>query len=333
MAYINTEFKGSFKQGATTSLHLKVTEFDGTPIDPYQITVTITGPSEDISSGDQVSSGIPFKADRGFYIYTWEIAEDEVVGTYIVDWRYVIDEIVMHEFQNVVVTAGDVQPPLFYTERMIAFRAALEHHIVCAQSVPVYYEQSKTTYDNKTFKFSFKDWNQTAGARVYRNNILISSGIEVDYFSGKVSFDDALLPQEQINVDYNFRWFDDDELNRFLLNALQTVNIYPPHSGYTLENIPDRYTPIVLYGAAKDALRQLMMCIQFQQPAQVFGGPEQAQNAFKAFDTLKQNYEKDWEKLLEQKKLGPYPSIMSIVTPEYTLPGGRSRWFRMLFKS
>ena len=47
---------------------------------------------------------------------------------------------------------------------------------------------------------------------------------------------------------------------------------------------------------------------------------------------MKKNYEGDWEKLVEQKKLGPYPSSKLIVTPEYTLPGGRSRWFRYLFK-
>jgi hypothetical protein len=87
-----------------------------------------------------------------------------------------------------------------------------------------------------------------------------------------------------------------------------------------------------LYGAAKDALRQLMLCVNFQQPAQVFGGPEQAAKAFANFDTLKQNYEKDAEKLLEQKKLGPYPKSRMVVTPEFTLPGGRSRWFRYLFK-
>jgi hypothetical protein len=90
--------------------------------------------------------------------------------------------------------------------------------------------------------------------------------------------------------------------------------------------------PALLYGAVKDALRNLLMCLNWQQPAQVFGGTEQAQKAFSNFETLKQNYEKDWEKLVEQKKFGPYPKTLCVVTPEYTLPGGRSRWFRYLFK-
>ena len=38
-------------------------------------------------------------------------------------------------------------------------------------------------------------------------------------------------------------------------------------------------------------------------------------------------------KLYEQKKYGPYVGLTKTVTaPEFTLPGGRSRWFRYLFK-
>ncbi len=327
-----TDFRGTFRQGDTITVHLKITTFDGTAIDPYQITTTITGPTEDVSGGDQTSTGTPYKADTGFYVYEWEIDADQAVGTYLISWEYIVDGEEKTELQNVVVTE-DLTPPAFYTGRMVAWRDALGYHLSCAQSIPVYNEQARPSYDDKTFNFSFKNWNTSAGSRVYRNGKIINTGLEINPINGTVIFDEELLPQEQINVDYNFKWFDDDALHRFLENAVQAVNIYPPHSDYNLENVPSRYVPMILYGAAKDALRQLMMCLQFQQPAQIFGGPKEAQNAFKAFDTLKQNYEKDWEKLTEQKKLGPYPSTMTIITPEYTLPGGRSRWFRMLFKS
>jgi hypothetical protein len=333
------DYAGSFKQGGVAILKLRITTFDGTPIDPYQITTTISGPTQ---AGDQdpsqagaqypnVETGIPFQADRGYYIYTWNIPPNTTTGTYVVDWEYFVDEIERHEYQNLMVTAA-VAAPYFYTERWVAFRTALDIHLSCAQSIPVYYEQARPSYDLRSYHFSFPEWNQSPGARVYRNGELVSSGLEVDYFNGKINFSTALMPQETVNVDYNFRWFSEEELNRFILNALQSMNTYPPHSGYTVENIPDRFTPAVLYGAAKDALRQLMLCVNFQQPAQVFGGPEQAAKAFANFDTLKQNYEKDAEKLLEQKKLGPYPKSRMVVTPEFTLPGGRSRWFRYLFK-
>ena len=74
------------------------------------------------------------------------------------------------------------------------------------------------------------------------------------------------------------------------------------------------------------------MCLNFQEPALVFGGTDKAQQAFSNFESLKQNYEKDWDKMVDNKKFGPYPSGFNVSTPEYTLPGGRSRWFRYLFK-
>ena len=326
------DYKGTFRQGDTATLFLKITAFNGMPIDPSSIECTITGPSETESISTIDSSGTPFNADQGFYIYEWGISDTTPTGTYSVDWEYVIDGEEGHEYQSFVVTDGDIAEPAAYSARVMAFRAALEHHICCAQSIPVYYEQSKPSYDNTSYSFTFKNWNQSAGAKIYRNGKLVSSGLEVDYFNGKITFNDALLEQETINVDYNFRWFTDDDLTRFLNNAVQTVNLYPPASGYSLDNVPDRFIPIVLYGAAKDALRQLMFCLMYQQPQQVFGGPDASQKAFQSFEALKQNYEKDWEKLLEQKKYGPYPSSRAIVTPEYTLPGGRSRWFRYLFK-
>lgn len=327
-----TDTRGTFRQGETVNLYLKIVELGGSPVDPYSIICTISGPTEDDSLTQTVSSGIPFKADTGFYIYSWDIEADENVGTYTADWEYVVDSIEKHEYQNVVVTDGEISAPYFYTEQWMAFRTALEHHIVCAQSIPIFFEQAQKSYDNAVYQFTFKNWNQTAGARVYRNEILVSSGVKIDYLNGKITFSNTLLPQEQVNIDYNFRWFDDEALNRFLLNALQSLNNFAPHSGYNLENLPGRYTTVILYGAAKDALRQMMSCLQFQQPAMIFGGTENAQKAFSNFETLKQNYSNDWEKLIEEKKKGPYPTTRMIVTPEYTLPGGRSRWFRYLFK-
>jgi len=134
-------------------------------------------------------------------------------------------------------------------------------------------------------------------------------------------------------MDYDFRWFSDEELDCFLNNALMSFNSYPPVRSYSLENVPAIHMPAILYGAAKDALRQMMMCLQFQEAQQVFGGPEAAKNAFSNIETLKQNYEKDWDKLTEVKKYGRYPRMSVMLVPEYTLPGGRSRWFRYLFKN
>ena len=332
-------FRGTFKQGSIADLLIKITDFDGNPINPSSITCEIVGPIEEPSNdptNDEtiVDSSSPFKIADGYYVHSWDIATDQTVGTYNVTWAYIANGIEQTELQSVVIVDSQTNavPSSFYTERLIAFREALEHHLACAQTIPVYFEQSKPSRDSSTFEFSFDDWNQSAGVKIYKNDNIVTSGAEIDYFKGEVIFDTALLPQDVVIADYNFKWFSEEELTRFLVNSLNTINVFPPHSGYNLDTLPDRHTPALLYGAAKDALRQLMMCLQFQQPAQVFGGLESAQKAFGNFETLKQNYEKDWEKLVEQKKFGPYPKTRVTSTPEFTLPGGRSRWFRYLFK-
>jgi hypothetical protein len=321
-------YRGTFRQGSIADLLLKITEFDGTPIDPSSIQASITGPVEgpSIDGDNVVDSSEPFKVESGYYVYSWDIASDQAIGNYNITWTYIVDGSAQYEYQTVTIveSAANAEPSPFYTERLIAMREALSYHLACAQNIPVYFEQAKPSRDNTSFEFSFNDWNQSPGVKIYRNENIINEDAEVDYFNGSVTFDTQLLPQETVNADYNFSWFNEEELTRFLVNALQTINTFPPHSGFTLDSLPDRYFPALLYGAAKDALRNLMMCLQFQQPAQVFGGTEQAQKAFSNFETLKQNYEKDWEKLVEQKKFGPYPATLIISTPEYTLPGGRS---------
>ncbi len=323
-----TSFSGNYVQGAGATLMIKITNFDGIPVDAEDMSITIYD-----TDGVAITLGnnIPEHVDTGYYVYDWNMADDLPIGDYVIHWDYTVDDLEKAEVQYATVAEKDVDT-YWFSGRRLDFRYALEHHLTCAQSIPIYYEQAKPTRDNKIFRFTFPRWNQSTGVNIYRNGLIVNSGAEVDYFKGSVTFDTALTSHDTINADYNFRWFTDEELNRFLVNALQTVNTFAPHSGYSLDTVPDRYIPAVLYGAAKDALRHLMMCIQFQQPAQIFGGLENAQKAFANFETLKQNYSSDWEKILEQKKFGPYPVTRMVVTPEYTLPGGRSRWFRYLFK-
>ena len=75
------------------------------------------------------------------------------------------------------------------------------------------------------------------------------------------------------------------------------------------------------------------MDLHFQEPAKVFGGMDRADKLMGSFDTLKKNIEEDLNNWYEQKKFGPYLGLTkTYTTPEFTLPGGRSRWFRYLFK-
>ena len=85
--------------------------------------------------------------------------------------------------------------------------------------------------------------------------------------------------------------------------------------------------------AAVFIMQRWMTDILFQEPAKIFGGLDRANEIFAHMNELKKNYEDRLDKMLEQKKNFPYLGLTKTVTvPEFTLPGGRSRWFRYLFK-
>jgi len=325
-----TDKKGRFLQNDWGLVMLAITDSHGNATDAEEITIQIYQGSDIVA----FDSSVPMQVDDGNYVFEWIIDEDQAIGTYTVDWMFTINDVDYVETQTVIVhtSSADSGATILYNERLIAFREGLEKLILCAQQIPVYFEQSKPSFDRKKFSFTYGKWNQSQRVKVYRNKKIITEGVTVNYFKGDITFDNKLLPQDIVNVDYDFRWFSDGELDLFLNNAVMAFNSFPPVQGFNILSIPSIHMPAILYGAAKDALRQMMMCLQFQEPQLVFGGPDRAQQVFGNMETLKQNYEKDWDKLTEVKKYGAYPKMQMVVVPEYTLPGGRSRWFRYLFK-
>ncbi len=145
--------------------------------------------------------------------------------------------------------------------------------------------------------------------------------------------DSEQLEQDQIHVTCVFRFFSDDELDLFLLNGLNAFNIFPPHTGHmSFGTIPQHYVPPVLYGAAVDAIRTFMQALIWPKNRALFETHEGADKAFEQYNTIKENYEKQWQTLSEQKKLFPYAGLHALVLQSmYNIPGGRARFFRYLF--
>lgn len=324
------DYRGTFEQNETSTLFLRITTFEGQPTDPSSISLSITN-----NANEEIIEGTPEKIVDGFYIFDWNIPADQEIGTYTATWSYTVNGESFQEVQQFNVAGdGEVSLHSLYSDRLVSIRMALTVHLHCAQAIPVYNEQGVIESDKRTVTFNFPRWNQNIRTRIFLNEKPVTEGVIIDYFRGKVIFDSILTDYDTVTSDYNFRWFDDADLDRFLQNAISIVNSYPPVGGYNLYNAPDRFIPHILYGAAKDAIRHLLLCLQFQEPQEVFGGPERAQTAFQQLETLKKNFEDEFKSLLEQKKYGPYKGLTKlIVTPEFTLPGGRSRWFRYLFGS
>lgn len=319
---------GNFSQGTVNNIFLKLTDIDGFARSAEGVTITITHEGSSTVVVDAVSTTTV--AD-GYYFYEWNVASDALIGSYSIEWSYGYDGSSYTALQSAVISEMPEDNSMYYGV-VADLRTALEFHIRPVMNIPVYFEQARPSRDRQNFKFTFPRWNQGAGVRIYLNKEIVQAGIGVDYFLGRVTFAEPLTEYDTVYADYNFRWFDDRQLVRFLNNGLSRFNYYPPYSNYALTTMPTRAVLPTIYGAAVDALREIMLSLSLQEPAFVFGGPEKAGNIHGQLDTLKKNYEDELQKMLEQKKFGPYAGLTRmIVVPEYTLPGGRSRWFRYMF--
>jgi hypothetical protein len=322
----STDNQGTFAQGTSNSLFLRLTSLDSRPVEASSVKVSIVDPE----SNTVVDLDGAITVATGYYAYVWSIPRTSPPGQYSLTWSYDDGYGEKTITQNIVVSERPDMESIYFGQ-IRDLIVALEYHIRPTMNIPVYFEQGRPSKDNTTFRFTFPRWNQSAGVRIYRNQQVVEDGFTADYFRGSVTFDVPMSSYDIVNADYNFRWFSDDQLYRFLSNALAKFNFYPPRSHHSLVSVSLDAIPAVLYGAAADAIREIMLSLSFQEPQLVFGGAEKASNMASSLDTLKKNYEESVKGFLEAKKLGPYPKTRAIVVPEYTLPGGRSRWFRYIF--
>lgn len=324
----SASFRGVFRQGNLATVILRIIELDGTPRDPEEISYNIVEAS---TSTVIIPTGVAEKVKTGLYVFDWCIPNDADIGQYIITWNYVLDGDPGTAVQNVVVGSNSPDTS-YYSGRLLLFRQSLALMIDAAMTVPVYDQQAKPSRDFQTYYFSKGNWNPTEGTMIYLNGNIQSENFTINYDAGSVTFANPLTDADVVRASYNFQWFTDEQLDRFLANAIHVYNSYAPFTYYNIGTIPDRTIATVLYGAAIDAIRNIMFNISFKEPAKYFGSEERAKEVQSGLNELKKNYEETWKNLLEQKKNFPYRGLhKAIVVPEYTLPGGRSRWFRMLF--
>lgn len=323
---------GSFRVGTQAALFFYFTDINGNMYDPSDFSIEITDPD-----GDSAVSDADDPMDRlgvGEYAYIWNIPSTATTGLYTCTLTYIVETISGEETetytQQFIVTETG---PGSISYRQVASRAFLESLIGYCQRIPVFKEVIRLNNARTQGEVTFGRWNQSAKEKIFINGNLQESGYSVNYWTGKINFTTLLSDFDEAVCDYNFRWFKDEELDGFIEQGVNIVNIWPPQTVYTIANIEDRWIIAAEYGAAINAIRRLLMDLLFQEPIKVFGGLTRQNDIIGHLESLKKNYEDMLTKMLEQKKYFPYAGLTkTITTPEYTLPGGRSRWFRYLFK-
>jgi len=162
-------------------------------------------------------------------------------------------------------------------------------------------------------------------------DMLVDKGWYADY-EGNIYFEDGIPDADHISVTYRFSWFSQEELISFLNAALGQLNALPPVAGYrTVDTTPSYWDYGIILGAAIHALRRIVLGLQFQERAIIMSeDPSEVSSKTSVFESLYKEYAALWKEVAEGIKKA-LPGTGMVVVPEYTLPGGRARWFRYLF--
>jgi len=194
--------------------------------------------------------------------------------------------------------------------------------------------QKKVARLSTIYSFANKNWNQDPTPIVRVNNRIVDDGWHLDY-DGKIYFDTLMTPEDNVIATYNYAYFSQEEMAGFLQLGLNMMNGLPPASLIypSVDTAPRIWWAGILLYAAITAYKRLIFGWSFQQQRIVYGRPEDAQSVLSSWQDLYKSYLETWTEFGKNVKTLKLPNIAMSVQPEYTLPGGRSRWFRYLYKS
>lgn len=203
------------------------------------------------------------------------------------------------------------------------------------QEIDVEYEQGRIDVAQNKVSFGFnksEPWSRLHDVNVYRNNIKLNSGYQVLY-NGDILFSGlspALDINDTINADYRFGYFTDEELIRAMKTALSDFNMSTPITNYSFNHSGKTFLEgVYIIGAACYLIRRILFSMTLQHKAIIF--LDRYTEKIGILKDLLESYNKIFDQMKEAKKR-MLPGINLTVTPEFTLPGGRSRFFRYLYK-
>jgi hypothetical protein len=157
-------------------------------------------------------------------------------------------------------------------------------------------------------------------------------------YNGRLFFKTAsdanvtIQPYDTVYASYWVRLFSGSQLNDALYLALQAINAQPGSSKITTVGLaPFYYDAALITGATYYLIRSLLIQLKSREFRLLLQDPENND----IFNQLKEDarmYKEDFDEFLKKIPIAKYPTTKTIVTPEYMLPGGRSRFFRAMFK-
>lgn len=157
-------------------------------------------------------------------------------------------------------------------------------------------------------------------------------------YNGRLFFKDSqnnpvnIQSYDSVYASYWVRLFSGSQLNDALYLALQSINAQPGTSKFVnVGAAPYYYDAALITGATYFLLRSLLVQLKSREFKLLLADPDNND----IFNQIKEDarlYKEDFDEFLKKIPLAKYPTTKTIVTPEYMLPGGRSRFFRAMFK-
>ena len=157
-------------------------------------------------------------------------------------------------------------------------------------------------------------------------------------YQGKIYFIDendspiAVQPYDMVYASYGVKLFTEHEINDAAELALQAINMQPGTTkASSVAGAPLYYDPCIVAGACYYLIRGLLLRLTQRETRLLVDDPDKTD----MLDNLKElakMYKEDFDGYLKVVGIARYPRSSSIVTPEYMMPGGRSRFFRYIWK-
>lgn len=211
--------------------------------------------------------------------------------------------------------------------------------------IPINYEQGRISYDGSECNFTWKNWMATQTPVVYVNDMMKNSGYTPSYVEGKLTFSPVLSsgynktdifntalyePIDRVNCDYWYSCFSTKQLTSFMKVALADFNASYPVSSYGVTSSNQAVQAALLLGGAY-YLYNAVVAGFLNQQWRVQWGEEEWQNLLNVAEKMKENTKSVFERISEAKRHTLAKGVQGIVIPEYSLPGGRSRFTSILF--
>lgn len=291
----------------------------------------------------------PFSATKestGVWYFDWFVKQDQPPGSLFDVWNYQMGGVEERKIFKFEVHSADtfinwVSPNVIHQIGNSGASLLYDLHnlfLYEAQHIPVYREQGiRVKPDKNLTRFNFfcnRTWNDSPMPIIYQNNSILSDGWYTDY-KASVYFDTPRDPEDIIEASYQFRYFSDEEMMQFLLMGLYSMNSIPPSSQTysSIGSAPHAWRACILLYAAIMGLKRLVFGLNFQEKSLIFGEDwTMVQQKIDNLKNLYAEYYEEWKEQANNVKKMRLPGIAQISLPEYTLPGGRSRWFRYLYK-